>query len=243
MKKNFYRVSKKIDSVVSTAYGPVEFSKVFSIDVSCDELEPSTYHTGVSKNDRLRIVKGRKFPIGTEGIVKVAVPNKFGSTFNDVLTGRLVHLNPSILLVLDDGSEIWTCGDNCINLKYGEPAVFTNEEDVNDWEKANTTSYGQAVWYFDGREVIRAGNSLYGLSSEGFGVYQKMIKEGKSEIAAVIDDFSTDRYMFVKFTKEAKQGNAVQLVSTGSIRNMDDMWRGDTGLADAIKAFEDCQVA
>jgi hypothetical protein len=49
--------------------------------------------------------------------------------------------------------------------------------------------------------------------------------------------------MFVKFTKEAKQGNAVQFVSTGSIRNMDDMWRGDTGLTDAIKAFEDCQVA
>lgn len=243
MKKSFYRVSKKVESVVSTVYGPVEFSKVVPIDVSCDELEPSTYHSGVSKNDRLRIVKGRKYPIGTEGTVKAAVPNRFGSTFNDALTGRLVHLNPSILLVLDDGSEIWTCGDNCINLKQGEPAVFTNEEDVNNWEKENTTSYGQAVWYFDGREVIKVGNSFYGLSSTGYGVYQKMIKEGENEVAAVIDDFSTDRYMFVKFTKEAKQGNAVQLVSTGSIRNMDDMWRGDTGLADAIKAFEECQVA
>lgn len=70
-----------------------------------------------------------------------------------------------------------------------------------------------------------------------------MIKEGETEVAAVIDDFSTDRYMFVKFSKEAKQGNEIEYVSTGSIRDMDDMWRGDTGLGDAIKVFENCKVA
>lgn len=28
-------------------------------------------------------------------------------------------------------------------------------------------------------------------------------------------------------------------VATGTHRNMDDMWRGDTGLGDALKAFEE----
>ena len=58
------------------------------------------------------------------------------------------------------------------------------------------------------------------------------------------DSVVSTTYGPVEFSKVVSmQGNAVQFVSTGSIRNMNDMWRGDTGLADAIKAFEDCQVA
>lgn len=169
--------------------------------------------------------------------------NNYGSSFTDAPTGKTVHLNPSIRLTLEDGSEIWTCGNNCINLSLGEPQIFDNKEESDVWEKTVRKGYGKDVWYFSGKDIIKAGNTLWGLGSKSYGIYKGMIKEGETEVAAVIDDFSTDRYMFVKFSKEAKQGNEIEYVSTGSIRDMDDMWRGDTGLGDAIKAFENCKVA
>lgn len=241
--KKIYKVAKKFEDTIYTPYGEVLFSQVRPIDVSCDELESSRWQSGVSKGDRVRIVAGRKNPIGTEGTVKWCGVNNYGSSYHSALDGKEFHLNPSIRLTLDDGSEVWTCGNNCINLSFGEPQVFENKEESKAWEETVRTFYEDDVWYLNGKDVVKAGNTLWGLGSQSYGIYQGMLKEGEKEVAAVIDDFSTDRYMFVKFSKEAKHGNEIEYVSTGTVRNMDDMWRGDTGLTDAIKAFENCKVA
>lgn len=241
--RRIYKVAKTFEDTIHTPYGEIPVSETRPMDVLCDELETSRFHSGVNKGDRLRIIAGWKNPIGTEGTVKWCGVNNYGSSFTDALTGKTVHLNPSIRLTLDDGSEIWTCGNNCINLSLGEPQIFDNKEESDAWEKTVRKGYGRDVWYFSDRSIVCAGNTLWGLGSKSYGIYKGMIKEGETEVAAVIDDFSTDRYMFVKFSKEAKQGNEIEYVSTGSIRDMDDMWRGDTGLGDAIKAFENCKVA
>lgn len=257
--KLYFRLSK-LSSTVSTPYGEVDFSEYKLIDLSTSRLEEdASYNAGVKKGDRIRIIKGRKNPIGTEGTVKWAGPNRFGYSFNDALTGRLVHCNPSILLTLDDGSEVWTTGDNCINItNTGLKGIieFNSEEEENAARKAlnrdpeyNTDSGD--VWYKSNcgsrEEICRTGYSLWGLSTKSFSIYhhlgEKLYKETETEVMAVIDDFATDTYKFVRFSKKAEHNNMTAYVSTGTKRDMDDMWRGDTGLADAIKAYKEATAA
>ena len=242
----------KLSHTIDTAYGEVNFSEYKLIDLSTYRLEGDERHNiGVKEGNRVRVVKGRKLPIGTEGTVKWCGPNNFGYSFNDALTGRLIHLNPSILLTLDDGSEVWTNGRNCINITNTEPKdvlEFSSDEELEAAreelrKKKDYYKDYNDVWYKTANgEICRTGYSIWGLCSKSFSVYHYLgkacIEETEKEVAAVIDDFATDTYMFVRFSKEAKHNNLIEIVSTGEARDMNDMWRGDTGLGDALKAFE-----
>ena len=238
--RNNYRITVKS----TKNYYDVDFTRYIIRNISCGELEESTWNTGVHKGDRVRIIAGRKNPIGTEGIVKWCGPNKFGWTFNDALTGRTIHCDPSILLTLDNGDEIWTHGDICINISdLGLDGIheFKDEKECDAWEKETMKNFPndtENVWLYDHDQVVRAGFTIWGLGSQSWNVYQNKFFENESVVAAVIDDFSTDTYDFVVFSKERKPGNLIKMVSTGTRRDMDDMWRGDTGLGDALKAFD-----
>ena len=55
--------------------------------------------------------------------------------------------------------------------------------------------------------------------------------------AMVQDDWRSDTYQFIAFTKVPALNNCVEYVSTGSPKRWDDNG-GDTGIGDAINAFE-----
>ena len=237
-------IYKTILKTTADYYG-VEFVRHYIQDVSCHELESSPYHVGIKKGDRIRIVSGRKYPIGTEGTVKWCGSNKFGYTFNDAISGREIHCDPSIRLILDNGEEIWTHGDVCINLSY--PGVdgiheFKTEEEADAWEKETRNTLPaptEDVWVYDDNGIHQVGYMIYGLGSKTWGVYQGKLYEDDSVVAAVIDDWVTDTYKFVSFKKVREPDNLMRIVSTGSRRDWDDPWRGDTGLGDALKAFDE----
>lgn len=235
MKKSFYIIKKTTHN-----YYGVDFSRVDAVDISCKCLENTLSYIGVKKGDRVRIVSGRKYPIGTEGTVKYAGINKFGSEHTQAITGNVYHFNPSILLTLDDGSEIWTCGNNCINITGPEEIhEFNSEEEANNWQREIDSQRTKDYWVYKDDCVQQVGWKFGGLGSQGFAVHKGMIKETEDEVVAVLDDFRYDVYYFVRFSKKVEAGNLIQMVDTGSHRNMDDMWRGDTGLGDALKAFEE----
>ena len=69
----------KLSHTIDTAYGGVNFSEYKLIDLSTYRLEGDERHNiGVKEGNRVRVVKGRKLPIGTEGTVKWCGPNNFG---------------------------------------------------------------------------------------------------------------------------------------------------------------------
>lgn len=252
MSNKDYFVFTKLSQDIHTPYGVVNFSEINPVSIYTDRLERSErHHSGVQKGDRLRIIKGRKNPIGTEGTVKWCGINNFGTTFNDALTGKTIHLNPSIRLTLDDGSEVWTTGNNCINITHLGLDNTIHEVDVSDKDyysklcKEAEEKFGKddsdPVWFYspNSHDIVYAHQSLWGLAQQSYGIYQGMLKETTDEVMAVIDDFTTDTYKFVRFSKKAIHGNLIKIVDTGTRRDMDDMWRGDTGLGDAIKAFEE----
>lgn len=252
--KQYFKLAK-LAQTVNTPYGDVNFAEYKLVDLSTRRFEKhERFNAGVAKGDRIRIVKGRKNPIGTEGTVKWCGTNRFGYSYRDALTGETVNCNPSILLTLDDGSDVWTVGDNCINITdTGLKGIleFDSDEAVEVARKEIYTNKDycaevEDVWYsstYDNRETIcRVGYSIHGLCSKSFAVYKDRnklcLKETEKEIVAVIDDFVTDTYKFVRFSKEAKHGNLLEIVDTGTRRDFNDMWRGDTGLGDALEAFE-----
>ena len=239
--KHIYMIT---EARVDNWYG-VDFTKYDYRKINICQLEDDNIYVGVKKGDRVRIIAGRKNPIGTEGTVKWCGPNNFGYTFNDPITGREKHCDPSILLTLDDGKEVWTHGDVCINItNEGLDGIheFESEKAADAWKKEyleNKPRNTDDVWVYENNQVHKVGYSIWGLASEGFSVYQGKIIETENEIAAVVDDFKYDVYYFVRFSKERKPDNLIKRVATGTHRNMDDMWRGDTGLGDALKAFEE----
>lgn len=253
MEKKIYGIVYKEVYNVSTTYGNVDFVRHVLKNISCEELEMSILYPGVRKGDKIRIIKGRKNPIGTEGIVKWTGPNQFGYTFNDALTGRTIHCNPSILLTLEDGSEVWTTGNNCINISHeGLEGIleFNSEKEYEAYREVINNKYkeeGGTVWQFAHDEIVKTGFGYGSVYSKSYGIKywegERLFKETDSEVFAVIDDFVTDTYKFVRFSKEAKHDNLIDIVDVGTTRDMDDMWRGDTGLGAAVKAYKEAVAA
>jgi len=243
MTKDYFRVSK--NSYNANILGnKMVFSEYVLVNLSAGRLEgDGRYSAGIKKGDRVRVVKGRKIPVGTEATVK-GISTRYSDTFYSSVTGEHIHYNPSLLLILDDGSEVWTSGKNCINITdtglEGILELNPSEEDATRkaLRERDNNDRG-AVWYkdTDGMIYCTSLTSFWGFSTKSYSVYQDYIKETENEIVAVIDDFVTDTYKCVRFSKNVEHNNLVEIVDTGSARNMDDMWRGDTGLEDALKAF------
>ena len=62
----------------------------------------------VKVNERVRVVSGKKIPVGAEGIVLRTHINKYAK-------GKGV--DPCVQIKLEDGNEVWTTGNNLITLE------------------------------------------------------------------------------------------------------------------------------
>lgn len=86
----------------------------------------------IRKGDTVEVVAGRKIPKGTKAVVKYWMRNKFENSPVYAISSE--EFNPSVLLTLEDKSEVWTTGNNLINTnpKDAQTKVvcFLHENDV-----------------------------------------------------------------------------------------------------------------
>ena len=220
-------------------------SPIGKIRLTDYEVERLQCHTSddVHEGDRVRIEKGRKYPIGTEGIVLRVCFNQFAGTFNSVLTGKEIMLNPSLYIQLDEGSSVWVCGDNCYNLTTLSKSIDGNTyEYLKDYPSQFGYTDDKCFWYLD-----KKGNPIKittGISDFGLSVYKdngnKYFTETEDEYVMVLDDWRSDTYPFLVIKKEIKSGNEVIYHRNGRDKRFTDMWDAEgTGLSESIKEYND----
>lgn len=204
-------IIRKTVSEISTPQGNVQLENYKFVDVRCDHRDK--VHVG----DRITIAAGKKIPIGTEAIVKGVGRNKFENE-----AGK----NPCLLLILDDESEVWTTGNNCINLTEvknsvdGEIRKFNALELFNCKLKEEGYESSDPVWYFEGEpgesNICKATAYLtdhgYSLLKDSSGKnYFKVVND---EYAMILDDWKTNTYVFLVIKSKYAPGNLVKLVNT-----------------------------
>lgn len=239
MKKAIYAIVEK--TVFSIKNTEMLQYLVKTLDIST--LEKSFTKIGVKVGDKVRIVSGRKNPIGTEGIVSWCGENKFADTFTSELTGQIYHENPSIRLKLENGTEVWTTGNNCINISSkGEVGIqtFEDREAFETWRESIKENFksSKPMYSFEDNEIIERRLQFGDLYSKSYSIYEDYIHVYKDRIAAIVYDFVFDIYIFIAFDSNLKPGNIIEYVSKGVARNLDDPWRGETGFGAAKKAFD-----
>ena len=106
--KNFTDIIE-CKSVLETDKGPIDY-----VDYV---LKDAYVHTTISasEGDSVKVVKGKKIPLGTIGKILKITYNKYSYGAKDAYSKAA--LNPSILLKLEDGSEVWTSGNNLIKIQ------------------------------------------------------------------------------------------------------------------------------
>ena len=227
----------KETKIIETPNGKVEMVAYNAKDPSCK------YYGNYESGKTAIAVKGRKIPKGTEVTIVRSIEDMYGRSWTSIGYGYLN--NPALLVQLPSGENVWTIAEN----------FALNPESVSGWvETIEAESYKEAseivsekykdstgeIYYVDnsGKVLVEYFNMLDG----GLGVYsnygKSYFKDCGDTIAVVLDDWRKDIYKFVAFTKEPKLNNVVKYISTGQPKIMG--WdAGDTGLCDALKAFEE----
>lgn len=191
------------------------------------------------------VVAGRKIAKGTEVTVKRFMESKYGQSRKSLWDGRL--MNPAVLVELPDGTTTWTQGQNlALRLEdipgYVATIKAKDEKAANDEMTKNFEDVLGKVYYFDDGEVGGTINcKTFGLLDSGTSVCtwggKRYFADCGDVWAMVQDDWRTDTYQFLAFTKEPKLNNCVAYVAKGQPRHWDDNG-GDTGIGAAIDAFE-----
>lgn len=184
--------------------------------------------------DKIRIVKGRKHPIGTEGVVLKIRENQYGRTFRCALTGKEHLSNPCLLVELDNGERIWTVGDNCWNLSNIEKSVNQEIyfEDFELEEKGFISD--KPMWMFNEKENKPVQYTTW-IADYGLSVYENCFREFDDRFAMVVYDWRSDTYSFLVFSKEIKPNNEIINKSTGVSIKFTDM--DISGMNDAVDNF------
>ena len=191
------------------------------------------------------VVAGRKIAKGTEVTVKRFMESRYGQSHKSLWDGRL--LNPVVLVELPDGATVWTQGQNlALKLEdipgYVATIEAKDEKAANDEMAKNFEDVLGKVYYFDDGEVGGIINcKTFGMLDGGTSVCtwggKRYLADCGDVWAMVQDDWRTDTYQFLAFTKEPKLNNCVAYVAKGQARRWDDNG-GDTGIGAAIDAFE-----
>ena len=191
------------------------------------------------------VTAGRKIAKGTEVVIKRFMESKYGQSFKSMWSGKL--MNPVVLVELPNGTTAWTQGQN-LNLKLEDiPGYVATIEAENGKaaEEEMTKNFEDVlgkVYYFDDEDVGGTINcKTFGMLDGGCSVCtwggKRYLADCGDVWAMVRDDWRTDTYQFLAFTKEPKLNNCVAYVSKGQPRRWDDNG-GDTGIGAAIDAFE-----
>ena len=191
------------------------------------------------------VTAGRKIAKGTEVVIKRFMESKYGQSFKSLWSGKL--MNPVVLVELPNGTTTWTQGQN-LNLKpedvdgWIETIEAEDEKVAEAYVKDNYKDTTGSIYYFEGG---KAGGTIYhktfGMLDGGCSVChwggKRYLADCGDVWAVVQDDWRSDTYQFLAFTKVPALNNCVDYVSTGCPKRWDDNG-GDTGIGDAIDAFE-----
>lgn len=191
------------------------------------------------------VTAGRKIAKGTEVVIKRFMESKYGQSFKSLWSGKL--MNPVVLVELPNGTTTWTQGQN-LNLKpedvdgWIETIEAEDEKVAEQYVKDNYKDITGTIYYFNNG---KAGGTIncksFGLLDSGTSVCtwggKRYLADCGDVWAMVEDDWRSDTYQFLAFTKEPKLNNCVAYVAKGQPRRWDDNG-GDTGIGAAIDAFE-----
>lgn len=229
-KENFYIFEKKRS--VNTSQGVVEMHS-YTVE------SPSCYRRRFAKvGDRVRVVAGKKIPKGTVATIKYVKDNPYEHV-QDLVTGD--YYNPSILLTLDNGDDVWTSGKNLENVApegaIAGPLKFADRIEAQK-ELAATGKYTSTApfWHISNKgEIFFESNSI---CDAGMSIKER--KEIGDEIVMILDDWRSDTYPFLVIKKDFKPGNEVKYVRTGVDRRFSDVNDPNAnGYKEAKKLFED----
>lgn len=191
------------------------------------------------------VTAGRKLAKGTEVVIKRFMESKYGQSFKSMWSGKL--MNPVVLVELPNGTTTWTQGQN-LNLKPEDVdgwirTIEAEDEKVAEaYIKDNYKDIIGTVYYFgDGKVGGTINCKSFGLLDSSTSVCtwggKRYLADCGDVWAMVEDDWRSDTYQFLAFTKEPKLNNCVAYVSKGQQKSWDDNG-GDTGIRAAIDAFE-----
>ena len=103
----------------------------FTLDTDKGPIDYKTYvpedayvrtSVAASEGDTVRVVKGKKIPLNTTGKILKITYNKYSYGAKDAYTKA--DLNPSILMQLEDGTEVWTSGNNLIKISSEKEKII-----------------------------------------------------------------------------------------------------------------------
>ena len=191
------------------------------------------------------VTAGRKIAKGTEVVIKRFMESKFGQNFHSMWSSKL--MNPVVLVELPNGTTTWTQGQN-LNLKpedvdgWIETIEAEDEKVAEAYVKDNYKDITGSIYYFnDGKAGGTINHRTFGMLDGGCSVCtwggKRYLADCGDVWAMVQDDWRSDTYQFIAFTKVPALNNCVEYVSTGSPKRWADNG-GDTGIGDAINAFE-----
>lgn len=226
-------IIRKYTSEVETPQGKVELVRYRKVNTRC--LHKDDVHVG----DKIRIIAGKKIPLGTEAAVIYVGRNKFETEEG---------ANPCILLKYEDGTEVWTTGNNCCNITTlgveNEIREVDEFEFCNfDLEKAGYVS-NDCVWYFEGEpgksNIVFATANItdhgYSIAKEK-GTDKAYFKDTGNCYAMVISDWHTNTFSLLVIKKVYVPGNCVALHHFGT-RDKIPTNCENTGFLEAVAEFE-----
>ena len=222
---------KKIHSCNSPV-GEIKLTEYDSVSLQCSTGDD------VCVGDRIRIEKGRKYSIGTEGVVVRVCENQYAGTFRSALTGREILDNPSLKVQLADETTIWVVGENCLNLSRLERSidgkVYRKGQYPSDFGYISDAGF----WYLDEKKRPVLVDGIF--ADHGMSIYENYFTETEDEYVMILDDWRSDTYPFLVIKKEIKSGNAVIYHRNGCDKRFTDMWDAEgTGLGDSIKEYKE----
>ena len=171
----------------------------------------------LQRGDTVKVIAGTKLPIGTEGVVKNVVINKYSPDKN---------YNPSVFMILNDGREVATVSKNLINLKnvknFVGGKIFEAEEkdkvllEMKDYVKNNCKDNFSEMWYLDTNGELKYYGAKHHLEEN-----EKVIeiKETENSYKALIksdnNKVKSTHYYIVEFEKEFKPNNSISMEVMG----------------------------
>ena len=223
----------KNQKTVKYPNGTVNMTNYCRVDIQCRT------NVSVKVGDRIRIVKGRKYPIGTEGVVVRVRENQYAGSYTDFF-GENVIINPSLQVMLDNYEKIWTVGENCLNLTTLDNSIdgkiYNNNKDYPENYGFNSD---QGFWYIgvEGQPIYTTDTITdYGFSIADYNG-ANLLTETADEYIMVLYDWRSDTYAFLVCKKEVKSGNTVVFNRHGVSIQSTDMYDTPNGFAESIAEY------
>ena len=224
-----YGVIIKPEFDVPTTQGNVHWYVYKTKIINCLKV------SDITRGDPVKVVAGKKLPIGTEGIVKNVVINKYSPDISS---------NPSVFITLKDGKEVATVGKNLINLKHVavNDKLFENETAADfafeTSKYINETLGGnlEEMWYIKPDGCLGyVGPYDYMQDEKDTVLDTRETEKGYKALISRLEN-NSEIYTIIEFGKEFKPGNVIKIEHAGIEERM--RFMNDVDIKDeAIKLY------